>query len=82
LRWEKELAVHAAKIEKDAETRQKKVSLEIEEAELEARLKAIQLELQAKRAQKKILAHAGKSRDAEGVREQAHLNVLRGAVES
>jgi hypothetical protein len=78
LRWEKELAVRTAEEEKAVQARQKKVALELEEAELLARLKAMQMELQAKRFQKSSLDASARSHDAVLVRQEAQLRALRG----
>ena len=82
LRWEKELAVRAAEDEKATQARQKKAALAIEEAELEARLKATQAELAAKRLQKSSLAASEKNHDVELTRERAHRRTLRGVGEA
>ena len=82
LRWEKEQAVRTAVSEKAAEASLRRAALELEEAELEARLKTTLLELKAKRAQKSALSDSGKSNFADRNRERAALSVLRGAEES
>ncbi len=78
LRWEKELAVRAAEQETNALSKQKKATLDWEEAELEARLKTTQIELEAKRLQKSSLSAAAKSRHAGLAQERAHRRTLRG----
>ncbi len=82
MRWEKELAVQNEENEKHAEALQKKATIELEEAELEARLKALQLALVAKRAQRSSLAHSGKSRDDDLLRNKTQLRALRGVGEA
>lgn len=79
LRWEKELAVRRAEEEKAAQARQKKDAIEAEESELEARFKAIKLELEAKRAQKNALTDSGKNGHAKLARESERLRLMRGA---
>jgi circadian clock protein KaiC len=79
MRWEKELAVQIAEDEKAAQAKLKKAALDLEEAELEARFRAVHLELEAKRAQKNALASVGKNRKAKLVREREHLLLIRGA---
>jgi len=82
MRWEKELAVQNEANEKHAEALQKKATIELEEAELEARLKALQLALVAKRAQRSSLAHSGKSQDEDLLRNKTQLRALRGVGEA
>ena len=78
LRWEKERAVRAAENEKGALAKQKKAALDVEEAALEGRLKTLQAELEAKRAEKKALANAEVSRDKGLIQSKNQLRALRG----
>jgi circadian clock protein KaiC len=82
MRWEKELAVRTDEHEKEALAKQKKATLDLEEAELEARLRAVQLELEAKRLQKNAVTRSVKSRDVELMREKKQLRALRGVGEA
>jgi len=78
LRWEKELAVRAAEIEKVVLAKQKKAALDLEEAELEARLKTVQVELEAKRDEKRTLINLEDNRDQGLIQNKNHLRALRG----
>jgi circadian clock protein KaiC len=82
MRWEKELAVRSAEQERGALAQQKKATLDLEEAELEARLKSVQLELAAKRAQKNSLTDIGKNQREDSIREKTQLRALRGVGEA
>lgn len=79
LRWEKERAVEAAGILAEAKARQKKVEVENEEALLEVRQKAVELELKLKRAEKETLAHGAAACLSEGVSGATMMNTLREA---
>jgi circadian clock protein KaiC len=81
LRWEKELAEQAAQEQSQAEARQKQAQLLTEEAELEGRLKAIQYELEAKRAAKKVLHHLSANLTLEKGRKTSQVRELRGKGE-
>ena len=59
----------------------KQATLASEEALLEVRLKAVQLELEVKRAEKAALTQAGADRVAELARGRSHLDELRGVDE-
>lgn len=78
LRWEKERAVRAARAEADAARKQKQATLESEEALVEVRLKAVQLELQVKRAERQALTRLGTDRAEELANGRIHMRELRG----
>lgn len=78
LRWEKEQAERAIRSEAEALAKQKQTLLATEEAELEARLKAIQQELTMKRAERKVLTRVAGARDAEQATDRNRLRKLRG----
>ncbi len=78
LRWEKEKALEARRIESEATAKLKHATLESEEAELELRLKAVQLELTAKRVEKELLSRAAEGRSVEQASNRSHLRDLRG----
>ncbi len=69
LRWEKERAIHESHMKSEADAQLRRISLESEEALIEARLRAVQKELEAKRTE------MGASRDRESARhlEQAQV---------
>ncbi len=81
LRWEKELAVRAAEQEKGALAKQKKAALDLQEAELEGRLRTLQVELEAKREEKRALANLKTSRDTGVIQNKKRLRALRGMGE-
>jgi circadian clock protein KaiC len=78
LRWEKERAVGGARNDTEAAKKVKRVTLEAEEALLEVRLKAVQLDLAAKRAEKRALTRLGVDRTTEQANGRSHLRGLRG----
>jgi circadian clock protein KaiC len=78
LRWEKENAVRAARQETHLAAKLKQANLSNEEALLEVRLKAAQLELEVKRAEKKALAEAANKLTFEINSGHTHLRELRG----
>jgi circadian clock protein KaiC len=82
LRWEKELAVRASREEADVVTKQKQTTLAVEEAELEARLMAIQCELEAKRAEKQSLTRHAAEHNSELALSGKRLSELRGKGEA
>jgi circadian clock protein KaiC len=82
LRWEKELAVRASREEADAATRQRQAALVTAEAELEARLKAVQCELAARRAEREALARLAEKRASNLARNGKQLRELRGKGEA
>ena len=79
LRWEKEDAVRIAAEESKAAAKLKQVTLESEEALLEVRLKAVQLELQVKRAEKQALSQVASELTVELASGITHMHELRGA---
>ena len=81
LRWEKERAVRAARTEAEAARKQKQATLESEEALAEVRLKAVQLELQVKRAERQALTRLGTDRAEELASGRIHMRELRGVDE-
>jgi circadian clock protein KaiC len=78
LRWEKERAARFALSEIEAATKQKQAKLLTEEALLEGQLKAVQLELEVKRAERLALSRLGTDRSVELVDGRTHLRELRG----
>ena len=79
LRWEKESAERVANEVTEVATKLKRVRLDAEEAELEVRVKSLQVELEAKHVEKALLIHTTKSREGELSRERARMEELRGA---
>ena len=79
LRWEKESAERVAHEVTEVAAKLKRVKLDAEEAELEVRLKAVQVELLAKQVEKELLAHTTKSREGELSRGRTQMKELRGA---
>jgi circadian clock protein KaiC len=78
LRWEKELAVRASREETESAAKLRQAAFAAAEAELEARLKAVQCELETKRAEIKSLARLTADRATDLGRKGAHLRELRG----
>lgn len=78
LRWEKELAARSARTEIEALTKQKQAKLLTDEALLEVQLKAVQLELEVKRAEKEALTRLGTDRKVELTDGRNHMRELRG----
>ena len=78
LRWEKELAARTARTEIEAVTKQKQAKLLTDEALLEVRLTAVQLELEVKRAEKETLTRLGTDRKVELDNGRNHMRELRG----
>lgn len=81
LRWEKERSVRVAREEADVAKKLKQATLEAEEALLEVRLKAVQLDLAAKRAEKAVLTRLAVDRTEDQARGRTHLDELRGVDE-
>ncbi|MDR3395707.1 MAG: circadian clock protein KaiC [Parasulfuritortus sp.] len=79
LRWEKERAERAAHEANEVAVRLKRVKLDAEEAELEVRIKSLQVELMAKQLEKTVLVHATESREGEFSRSRTRMDELRGA---
>ena len=78
LRWEKERDVLAAREKAQITAKQKKATLETEEALLEVRLKAVQLELEEKRLEKQALNRTATDLTVELASGQSHVDELRG----
>jgi circadian clock protein KaiC len=78
LRWEKERAEQAARDEAKTLSEQRQSKLVTEEAEIEARLKAVQCELEAKRAEKKAQAHLASGHASELAGRGKQMRELRG----
>ena len=78
LRWEKERSVRAVREEAEVSREVKKATFETEEALLEVRLKAVQLELKVKRAERQALSRSASVRTDELARGRSHLQELRG----
>jgi circadian clock protein KaiC len=81
LRWEKERAVREAQEETEAAAKHKQAEFESEEAAIESRLKALELELRLKRAEKEVVMLRAVNRSAAQVNGESRLNFLRGADE-
>lgn len=79
LRWEKESAERVAQEVAEVARKLKRVSLDAEEAVLEARAKSLQTELLAKQVEKTLLARTTQSRKGEVSRGRTHMRALRGA---
>ena len=79
LRWEKESAERVAREVQAMAARLKVVRLDAEEAELEVRMKSLQVELVAKQVEKALLARTTESRERELSRGRSRIRELRGA---
>ncbi|CAN5245209.1 circadian clock protein KaiC [soil metagenome] len=79
LRWEKENLDRAKREDFEVLAKQKRATLASEEALLEVRLKAVQLELVMKRAEAEALGRLTAHRNVDLARGQTHLDELRGA---
>jgi circadian clock protein KaiC len=79
LRWEKESAERVANEVAEVAGKLKRVRLDAEEAELEVRLKSLQVELAAKQVEKELLARTTEAREGELSRGRTRLRELRGA---
>ena len=79
LRWEKESAGRVAKELAEVAGKLKRVRLDAEEAELEVRMKSLQVELVAKQVEKALLARTTESREGELSRGRTRMQELRGA---
>jgi circadian clock protein KaiC len=79
LRWEKESAERVADDVTDGAGKLKNVRLDAEEAELEVRVKSLQVELEAKQVEKALLAVTTASREGELSRGRTRMQELRGA---
>jgi circadian clock protein KaiC len=82
LRWEKERAERAATAIVEMAAKLKQVQLDAEEAELEVRLKALNVELLAKQAEKALLTQTTESRELEYRRGRTQVQEMRGADEA
>jgi circadian clock protein KaiC len=78
LRWEKERAVRAAKNETHIVAKQKRDTIEAEEAEIEVQLKALRRVLEAKRSQKRVLNRLTLDTNAELLHGSDRMRELRG----
>ena len=79
LRWEKESAERVANEVTEVAAKLKRVRLDAEEAELEVRVKSLQVELEAKHVEKALLIRTTKSREGELSRKRTRMEELRGA---
>jgi circadian clock protein KaiC len=79
MRWEKERAEKVAAGTAEAAATLKRVRLDAEEAELEVRLKSLQVELVAKQVEKALLVRSTHSQEGELSRGRTRMQELRGA---
>ena len=79
MRWEKEGAERLAHEAAEVAAKLNRVKLDAEEAELEVRLKALQVELVAKQVEKALLARTTQSHKGELSRGRTRMRELRGA---
>jgi circadian clock protein KaiC len=79
MRWEKESADRVAIEVGEVAGRLRRVNLDAEEAELEVRGKALQVELVAKQVEKALLARTTESQEGELSRGRTRMRELRGA---
>ena len=79
LRWQKESADRVANEVNEVAGKLKRVRLDAEEAEIEVRLKSLQVELVAKQAEKALLARTTKGHQGEVSRDRTRMGELRGA---
>ncbi|MEO6739214.1 MAG: circadian clock protein KaiC [Chthoniobacteraceae bacterium] len=79
MRWEKERTVRFAAEESEVTRKLKQTALAAEEALLTVRLKALQLEMEAKRAEQHALTRSTAHRASESASGDTHLRALRGA---
>jgi circadian clock protein KaiC len=79
MRWEKESAERHAKEIAAVEAKLRTVKLEAEEAELEARVKSLQLELAAKLTEKTVLARSAEVHEQELLHGRDRMRELRGS---
>jgi circadian clock protein KaiC len=78
LRWEKEGAERVAHEVTEVAGRLKRVRLDAEEAELEVRVKSLQVELEAKQVEKALLARTTETQKGELSRGRTRIGELRG----
>jgi circadian clock protein KaiC len=79
MRWEKELAERRAHEVTEMDGKLKRAMLDAEEAELEVRLKSLQVELSAKQVEKALLARTTESHKGELSQGRSRMRELRGA---
>jgi circadian clock protein KaiC len=79
LRWEKERAERVANEAAESAGKLVRARLDAEEAELEVRMKSLQVELEAKRLEKAMLARTAACREGELSRGRTRMRELRGA---
>jgi circadian clock protein KaiC len=79
LRWEKERAERVAAEGFEVAGKLKRVRLDAEEAELEVRVRSLQVELEAKQVEKALLARATETRKGELSQGRTRMGELRGA---
>jgi circadian clock protein KaiC len=79
LRWEKESAERAEYEVTEVAGKLRRVRLDAEEAELEVRVRSLQVELEAKHVEKALLAVTTASREGELSRGRTRIRELRGA---
>jgi circadian clock protein KaiC len=79
MRWEKERAERVANEVTEVATRLKRVLLDAEEAELEVRVKSLQVELEAKQVEKALLIRTTELHEGDLSRGRARMEELRGA---
>jgi circadian clock protein KaiC len=82
LRWEKERAERVGNAALDRAAKLKEVQLDAEQAELEVRMKALQVELMSKQAEKALLTQATESRALEYLQGRSQVQEMRGADEA
>ncbi len=82
LRWEKERAERAAAAIVEMAAKHKQVQLDAEEAELQVRLRSLEVELVAKQAEKALLAQTTETREREYLRGRSQVQEMRGADEA
>jgi len=79
LRWEKERAEHLATETAEASRTRRHLRLDAEAAELEEQLKSLQVQIDAKRAEMALLAHATHSGEENRSQGRSRMRELRGA---
>jgi circadian clock protein KaiC len=79
MRWEKERSERVAHEAAEAAAKLKRVRLDAEEAELEVRMRSLQVELVAKQVEKALLVRATQSHEGELSRGRTRMGELRGA---
>lgn len=77
LRWEKENALRGAEKFSAVEARLKDLKIAAEEAELQARLRSVRTELQAKQVERTLLAHSIETKAGERKTGRARIQLLR-----